>query len=72
MAASARKDSVFSGPKCLVDTNTETGKMEIQQAVLDEIMAVEQQLNVIAITGLYRTGKSYLLTRLAGEYKGML
>lgn len=70
MAASARKVGVFSGPKCLIDTNTATGKMEIQEAVLDEIMAIEQQLNVVAITGLYRTGKSYLLTRLAGEYKG--
>ena len=72
MALSKIRESanIFKSPQCLIDTNTETGRMEVQQGALEEISKIEQQLNVMAITGLYRTGKSYLLTRLAGECKG--
>ena len=65
-----RKSSLFTSPTCLLSTNQVTGKMEIQQPVLDDILNIEQQLNVVSITGLYRTGKSYLLTRLADRYTG--
>ena len=72
MAAPKRKTNhgIFTSPTCLIETNINTGRMVVQQEALKEIMAIEQQLNVVAITGLYRTGKSYLMNRLAGEYKG--
>ena len=33
-------------------------------------MALQKSLVVIAIAGLYRAGKSYLMNRLAGKTKG--
>ena len=35
-------------------------------------MEVDHEVNVIAIVGLYRTGKSLLLNRLARDTKGIV
>ena len=62
--------SVFSKPQCLVYTDPFSGKLTLQQDVLDELSSVTKQMNVVSITGLYRTGKSYLLNQLAGKIRG--
>ncbi len=38
--------------------------------VLEELRDLDRTCVVIAIAGLYRTGKSYLMNRLAGCPKG--
>ena len=61
--------SLFKGPQCLIYTDN-NGKLEVQSALIDELMTIQKDLVVVAIAGLYRTGKSYLLNRLAGKTSG--
>ncbi|KAK2907363.1 hypothetical protein Q8A67_006348 [Cirrhinus molitorella] len=56
-------------PVCLIDT-TSDGKMFVQQSVLQALEQIQQPVVVVAIVGLYRTGKSYLMNRLAGKQTG--
>ncbi len=69
--ASNRPDNldIFNSPQCLIDTGRDS-KLEIRPDVLEELRSVEKPLVVIAIAGLYRTGKSYLMNRLAGNSSG--
>ncbi|KAL3871957.1 hypothetical protein ACJMK2_039929, partial [Sinanodonta woodiana] len=60
---------VFQEPLCLIDSDKD-GKLMVVDDVLDQIAQIPKQLNVVAIAGLYRTGKSYLLNRLARGNKG--
>ncbi|KAL3871960.1 hypothetical protein ACJMK2_039932, partial [Sinanodonta woodiana] len=55
---------VFQEPLCLIDSDKD-GKLIVVDDVLNQISQIPKQLNVVAIAGLYRTGKSYLLNRLA-------
>ncbi|KAL3871953.1 hypothetical protein ACJMK2_039925, partial [Sinanodonta woodiana] len=55
---------VFQEPLCLIDSDKD-GKLTVVDDVLNQISQIPKQLNVVAIAGLYRTGKSYLLNRLA-------
>lgn len=56
------------GPVCLIE-NTK-GKLVVNPGALRILSAIEQPLVVVAIVGLYRTGKSYLMNKLAGKSKG--
>ena len=60
---------MFETPVCLIESS-EDGKLTVVESVLDEIRALDRELVIIAIAGLYRTGKSYLLNRLFGVNKG--
>lgn len=55
-------------PICLVKNTNQRLSVNLQALqILDEI---SQPVMVVAIVGLYRTGKSYLMNRLAGQNHG--
>ncbi|XP_036435543.1 guanylate-binding protein 1-like [Colossoma macropomum] len=56
-------------PVCLIH-NTEDGGLRICQEALDILDQITQSVVVVAVAGPYRTGKSYLMNRLAGKRKG--
>ncbi|XP_064138270.1 guanylate-binding protein 1-like isoform X2 [Loxodonta africana] len=56
------------GPVCLIENTN--GKLTANQEALKILSAVTQPVVVVAIVGLYRTGKSYLMNKLAGKKKG--
>ncbi|XP_052586623.1 guanylate-binding protein 1-like [Peromyscus californicus insignis] len=56
------------GPVCLIE-NVE-GQLTANQEALGILSAIEQPVVVVAIVGLYRTGKSYLMNKLAGKKTG--
>jgi hypothetical protein len=51
-------------------TIAKDGSFELLPATLKKLSGLEGPVAVIAIAGLYRTGKSYLLNRLLGKQKG--
>jgi len=55
-------------PICLI-ANTDEHLVTNQEA-LEILSAITQPVVVVAIVGLYRTGKSYLMNKLAGKEKG--
>ncbi|KAF4114033.1 hypothetical protein G5714_004256 [Onychostoma macrolepis] len=50
-------------PVCIIDTVD--GKLCVQQSALQILQQIQQPVVVVAVVGLYRTGKSYLMNRLA-------
>lgn len=46
------------------------GSFAVSQQAGDLIQKIEGKIGVISIAGLYRTGKSYILNRLAGSSRG--
>ncbi|KAM6229519.1 guanylate-binding protein 1 [Spheniscus humboldti] len=56
-------------PVCLIE-NTQSKGLVVQQEALQVLSEITQPVVVVAITGLYRTGKSYLMNRLARQKKG--
>ncbi|XP_069334282.1 guanylate-binding protein 1 [Eulemur rufifrons] len=56
------------GPVCLIE-NTK-GQLMVNPEALKTLSAITQPVVVVAIVGLYRTGKSYLMNKLAGQKKG--
>ncbi|XP_072704483.1 PDZ domain-containing protein GIPC1 isoform X2 [Ciconia boyciana] len=56
-------------PVCLIE-NTQARGLVVQQEALQVLSEVTQPVVVVAITGLYRRGKSYLMNRLARQRKG--
>ncbi|XP_067283540.1 guanylate-binding protein 4-like [Pseudorasbora parva] len=56
-------------PVCLIATESD-GNMHVQEPALQILQQIEQPVVVVAIVGLYRTGKSYLMNRLAGKQTG--
>ena len=61
--------TVFDGPKCLIEAIGNDFRFNAE--TLEELKKIDKTLNVVSIVGLYRTGKSYLLTRLAEKDKGI-
>ncbi|KAL8219640.1 UNVERIFIED_CONTAM: hypothetical protein K2H54_029878 [Gekko kuhli] len=57
-------------PMCLIE-NKENNFIVCPEA-LQVLSKINQPVVVVAIAGLYRTGKSYLMNKLAGENKGFL
>ncbi|XP_077697707.1 guanylate-binding protein 2-like isoform X5 [Eretmochelys imbricata] len=56
-------------PMCLIE-NWPGGELQLNQRALGLLQSFRQPVVVVAIAGLYRTGKSYLLNRLAGKDRG--
>ncbi|KAG5266244.1 hypothetical protein AALO_G00228770 [Alosa alosa] len=54
-------------PVCLI-SNEEDGGLSVQQEALEVLQQIQQPVVVVAIVGLYRTGKSYPMNRLAGKH----
>jgi len=48
----------------LISYCPESSSFEINSEALDFIKSLEGPLGVVAVAGLYRTGKSYLLNRM--------
>ncbi|KAM8789928.1 LOW QUALITY PROTEIN: guanylate-binding protein 6-like [Rhynchonycteris naso] len=55
-------------PMCFVENKNE--QMSVNKKALKILCKISQQVVVVAIVGLYRTGKSYLMNCLAREKKG--
>ncbi|XP_012320242.2 guanylate-binding protein 5 isoform X2 [Aotus nancymaae] len=58
----------MSDPVCLIENFNE--HLKVNQEALEILSAITQPVVVVAIVGLYRTGKSYLLNKLSGKNKG--
>ncbi|KAM3923192.1 guanylate-binding protein 1-like [Leptodactylus fuscus] len=56
-------------PVCFIE-NHEDGTMQVNQAALEILSRVTQKVVVVAIVGKYRTGKSYLMNKLARRKNG--
>ncbi|XP_052035031.1 guanylate-binding protein 1-like isoform X9 [Apodemus sylvaticus] len=56
------------GPVCLIENSGE--QLVVNQEALEILSSMEKPVVVVAIVGLYRTGKSYLMNKLAGKQKG--
>ncbi|XP_059544930.1 guanylate-binding protein 1-like isoform X1 [Myotis daubentonii] len=61
-------DIHMPGPVCLIE-NTNT-QLLVNPEALKILSAITQPVVVVAIVGLYRTGKSYLMNKLAGKKNG--
>ncbi|XP_031436604.1 guanylate-binding protein 1-like [Clupea harengus] len=59
----------MKAPVCLIDNGTD-GRLRVQQGALKILEQIQQPVVVVAVVGLYRTGKSYLMNRLAGAQTG--
>ncbi|XP_054547451.1 guanylate-binding protein 6-like isoform X2 [Talpa occidentalis] len=55
-------------PICLVENNN--GQLSVNPKATQILEKISQPVMVVAIVGLYRTGKSYLMNRLAGQNHG--
>ncbi|ROL49847.1 Guanylate-binding protein 1 [Anabarilius grahami] len=60
---------IMDKPVCLIDTESD-GKLCVQQSALQILQQIQQPVVVVAMVGLYRTGKSFLMNRLAGQQAG--
>ncbi|XP_052378531.1 guanylate-binding protein 1-like isoform X3 [Oncorhynchus keta] len=56
-------------PVCLIENDSD-GKLRVVRSALDILDQIDQHVVVVSVVGLYRTGKSYLMNKLAGERKG--
>ena len=58
----------MTGPECLIENTN--ARLLVNPKALKILSAIRQPVVVVAIMGLYRTGKSYLMNKLAGKNKG--
>ncbi|KAK2900653.1 hypothetical protein Q8A67_008768 [Cirrhinus molitorella] len=56
-------------PVCLIE-NDENGKLHLRKEAKDILDGISEPVVVVSVVGLYRTGKSYLMNRLAGQQSG--
>ncbi|KAF7242494.1 Guanylate-binding protein 1 [Varanus komodoensis] len=59
----------MAAPACLIE-NRPDGTLVVNQEAARVLAAIHQPVVVVAVVGLYRTGKSYLMNRLAGQSRG--
>nr|XP_020663595.1 guanylate-binding protein 1-like [Pogona vitticeps] len=59
----------MEAPICLIE-NSPKEKLRINPEALEILRKIQQPVVVVAIVGLYRTGKSYLMNKLAGKDQG--
>jgi len=57
-------------PLCLIQ-NIHGHEMAVDPKTFEKLCNVEEKVVPISVVGLYRTGKSYLLNRLAGKKSGL-
>ncbi|XP_074077823.1 uncharacterized protein LOC141512630 isoform X2 [Macrotis lagotis] len=55
-------------PLCLIENSK--GQLKVNQKALEILSSITNPVVVVAIVGLYRTGKSYLMNKLAGKKSG--
>ncbi|XP_022519958.1 guanylate-binding protein 1 [Astyanax mexicanus] len=60
---------LMEGPVCLISTDSE-GQLSVQKEAKDILDGITSPVVVVSVVGLYRTGKSYLMNRLAGKQRG--
>ncbi|XP_021051956.1 guanylate-binding protein 4-like [Mus pahari] len=58
----------MEAPVCLVENENE--ELRVNPRAVNILERITQPVVVVAIVGLYRTGKSYLMNRLAGQNHG--
>ncbi|XP_005385162.1 PREDICTED: guanylate-binding protein 4-like [Chinchilla lanigera] len=58
----------MEGPICLVENEKE--QLTVNPKAIRILDSISQPVVVVAIVGIYRTGKSYLMNRLAGQNHG--
>ncbi|XP_035273678.1 guanylate-binding protein 1-like isoform X3 [Anguilla anguilla] len=56
-------------PICLISSSS-AGEIQVDREALDVLNSIRQHVVVVSIVGMYRTGKSYLMNRLAGKHTG--
>ncbi|XP_036045164.1 uncharacterized protein LOC118585118 [Onychomys torridus] len=61
-------ETCMPDPMCLIENVK--GLLSPNQKALEILSAITQPVVVVAIVGLYRTGKSYLMNKLAGKNTG--
>ncbi|KAL8219636.1 UNVERIFIED_CONTAM: hypothetical protein K2H54_029795 [Gekko kuhli] len=59
----------MESPICLIE-NKADGTLVVEEKAMRILLNIRQPVVVVATVGLYRTGKSYLMNRLAGKRKG--
>ncbi|XP_061094492.1 guanylate-binding protein 1-like [Conger conger] len=59
---------LMAQPECLIQ-NDEHGNLLLQTKAVEILNQIDQLVVVVAVVGLYRTGKSYLMNKLAGKTK---
>ncbi|XP_073491547.1 uncharacterized protein [Aquarana catesbeiana] len=64
-----RQDIKMEAPVCLIE-NLKDGSLQVNAEAVEILSKINQPLVVVAINGMYRTGKSYLMNKLAGVLKG--
>lgn len=59
-------DTSYKYQDCAIPLVTvqDDGKFEVNPAAVEMMESVKAPLGVVAVAGMYRTGKSYLLNRL--------
>ncbi|KAJ8287655.1 hypothetical protein COCON_G00003140 [Conger conger] len=67
-AVMASPVAFMESPMCLIE-NTD-GNLSVNQEAVDVLMGLNQPAVVVAVVGLYRSGKSYLMNKLAGKKHG--
>ncbi|XP_077306229.1 guanylate-binding protein 1-like [Lithobates pipiens] len=62
----------MKAPVCLIENTVEDGnaKLVVNPEAITILSKIHQPVVVVSIVGLYRTGKSYLMNKLAGAQKG--
>ncbi|XP_065121896.1 guanylate-binding protein 1-like [Paramisgurnus dabryanus] len=60
---------MMSGPVCLIESD-KNGKFHLRKEAKDILDGINEPVVVVSVVGLYRTGKSYLMNRLAGQQSG--
>ncbi len=61
--------AIFNEPQCLIDTGAD-GRLVALRDTIEDLKQLDKPLVIISVAGLYRTGKSYLMNRLAGVTEG--
>nr|XP_055059154.1 guanylate-binding protein 2-like isoform X2 [Misgurnus anguillicaudatus] len=60
---------MMSAPVCLIESD-QNGKFHVRKEGKDILDGINEPVVVVSVVGLYRTGKSYLMNRLAGQQSG--
>uniref|UniRef100_A0A671K1B6 Guanylate-binding protein 1-like n=1 Tax=Sinocyclocheilus anshuiensis TaxID=1608454 RepID=A0A671K1B6_9TELE len=62
------KSRLMPLPECLVENVN--GSLSVCKHAIEFLSSINEPVVVVSVVGLYRTGKSYLMNRLAGQQSG--